>query len=143
MRARRRGTTVLSRLVPGALLALSLAAAGPAWPQQQRGQPATVSAYSTWVRLSIRGHNQQEIESLLRSLDEQTLQGVKQRLRQTVLTNLRLKRVGEGFRNSRDSDDLRNVRNTIATEIRFAGLQSDEELLRMIEERFGVRVREL
>ncbi|NIV21029.1 MAG: hypothetical protein GWN54_10650, partial [Gammaproteobacteria bacterium] len=84
--------------------------------------------YSIWIRLSLRGLNQNEIESLMRNMAPETIAQVKARLRNTVLSNLQTKRIRERFRSSRDSDDLKNVLTSIETELRFAGLQNDEEL---------------
>ena len=50
--------------------------------------PSAVSVFSIWVRLSLRGFAQEEIESVLRNMDAKTLTEVKARLRRTVLANL-------------------------------------------------------
>lgn len=126
-------------------LAVLLVVVGMLLPVAGLAQPPTASGslYSIWVRLSLRGFNQEEIESLLRNMDPKALEAVKVRLRQTVLSNLELKNIGTRYRASRDSDDLRNVRFSVETEIRFAGLQSDEKLRQLIKERFGIRLSSL
>lgn len=105
---------------------------------QAQTPPNAVSVYSIWVRLSLRGYSQEEIESLLRNMDAKTLEEVKARLRTTVLSNLRLKRIRERFQASRDKGDLQDVLSSIETEIRFAGLENDQELKFEIRENLGV-----
>ena len=102
--------------------------------------PNAVSVYSIWVRLSLRGYSQEEIESLLKNMDAKTIDDVKARLRRSVLSNLRLKRVKERFQASRDKGDLYDVLSSIETEIRFAGLENDDELKSEIRERFGIPI---
>ena len=102
--------------------------------------PSAVSVFSIWVRLSLRGFSQQEIESVLRNMDDKTLNEVKNRLRRTVLANPQLKKVGKQIRLSRDSDDLATVISSIQTEIRFAGMQNDELLKLRIKDRYGIRL---
>ena len=117
------------------LLALLLPAAAPVSMAQA---PSSISVYSIWIRLSLRGLNQTEIESLMRNLDPASIAEVKRRLREMVLSNLETKRVGERFLTSRDTDDLKSVLGSIETELRFAGLQNDDELKLMIRDRFGI-----
>jgi hypothetical protein len=105
---------------------------------QAQTPPNAVSVYSIWVRLSLRGYSQEEIESLLRNMDAKTVEEVKTRLRTTVINNLRLKRIRERFQASRDKGDLQDVLSSIETEIRFAGMENDEELKLEIRERLGV-----
>lgn len=100
--------------------------------------PPLANVFSEWVSLSLRGNSQNEIESKLRHLGEGNLKEVKQRLRQTVISNLRLRKIRELYLGSRDSDDLNNVMSFIATEIRFAGLQNDEQIVLMIKDNFGI-----
>ena len=106
--------------------------------QEKAPQPSAVSLYSIWVRLSLRGYNQEEIESLLRNMDDKAIAEVKNRLRNTVIGNLELKQIGKRFISSRDKDDLRTIRDSIETEVRFAGMQNDGLLKDLIKERFGI-----
>lgn len=124
------------------LIALVLMASLAA-PVSQAQTPPAINVYSIWLRLSLRGFSQEEIESALRNMDAKTLDEVKARLRRTVLANLRLKKVRERFHASRDKGDLQDVMSTIETEIRFAGLENDNELKREIEEAFGVPINRL
>jgi len=127
----------MRRLLKWTLLGAVLLLAA-ATPPSMAQAPSSVSLYSIWVRLSLRGLNQSEIESLMRNMDPKAVTQVKERLRTTILANLRIKRVRERFLVSRDSDDLRSVLATIETELRFAGLEQDDEIKLMIRDRFGI-----
>ena len=119
------------------VMALVLLVIAPAGLAQA---PAGTSIFSIWVRLSLRGFNQEEIESLLQNLDRKSVESVKARLRRTVLGNLELKKISERIRKSRDKDDLNIIVSSIETEIRFAGMQNDRRLKLMIKDRFGVNI---
>jgi len=123
----------LKCLLPGMVLLLLAST-----PVSMAQAPPAVSIYSIWIRLSLRGFNQSEIESLMRNMDPKTIAQVKERLRNTVISNLEAKDVRELFLSSRDSDDLKSVLISIETELRFAGLQNDDELKRIIKDRFGI-----
>lgn len=105
--------------------------------------PPAVSVLSLWLRLSLRGYTQQEIESVLRNLDEGTLVDVKSRLRRNVLSNLRLLNVQGRFAQAQDRDDLVSIRHAIETELRFAGLGNDDDIVRMIKDEFGIQLSRL
>jgi len=128
---------MLHRWVKWVLLGSVLVLA-TATPVSMAQAPSAVSLYSIWIRLSLRGLNQNEIESLMRNMDPASVAQVKQRLRNTVIGNLATKKVRERFLSSRDSDDLNSVLSTIETELRFAALQSDDEVKLMIRDRFGI-----
>jgi len=117
-------------------LLVSLLMATPT--SQAQTPPSAVSIYSIWVRLSLRGYSQEEIESILKNMDPKTIDDVKTRLRKSVLSNLRLKRVHERFLTSRDKGDLQDVLSSVETEIRFSGLENDEELKFQIREKLGI-----
>lgn len=121
-------------------LITALLMAGIAAPVTQAQTPPVINVYSIWLRMSLRGYSQEEIESALRNMDAKTIDEVKSRLRRTVLSNLRLKKVREHFQASRDKGDLQDVMDTIQTEIRFAGLENDTELKFEIEENFGIPI---
>ncbi len=114
-----------------------------ATPLASAQAPSVVNVFSIWVRLSLRGNSQQEIESQLSNMDPKTLAEVKTRLRQSVISNLRIKRIGERYQTSMDSDDRKAVLESIQTEIRFAGLENDEQLVLMIKDRFGIHMQQL
>lgn len=105
--------------------------------------PSSVSIYSIWIRLSLRGMNQGEIESLMRNMARKNIGEVKERLRKTVISNLKAKKIPERFLASRDSDDLKSVLISIETELRFAGLQNDENVKQMIKNKLGIPINRL
>lgn len=105
--------------------------------------PSSVSLYSIWIRLSLRGLNQGEIESLMRNMAPKNIGEVKKRLRKTVISNLMAKKIPERFLASRDSDDLKSVLISIETELRFAGLQNDEDVKQMIKNKLGIPINRL
>jgi hypothetical protein len=119
------------------LAALLLLMAGST-PLTQAQAPSAVSIYSIWIRLSLRGLNQSEIESLMRNMDPKNIAEVKERLRITVMSNLEAKKIRERFLHSRDTDDLKNVLTSIDTELRFAGMEQDDELRLRIKDHFGI-----
>ena len=126
-----------SRLLLWILAVLLLLVVG-ATPVSLAQAPTSVSIYSIWIRLSLRGYNQSEIESLMRNLDPKSINRVKERLRNTVISNLEAKKIRERFNTSQDSDDLKSVLTSIETELRFAGMQNDGQLKLMIKDRFGI-----
>jgi len=132
------GTTVVSgmwlRTSLMAMLAMLLIGA----PVSPAANPRVINLYSVWVELALRGHPQEEIESLLRNMDPETIEEVKERLRRTVISNLDLKKLGQLYRTSRDKDDLNVIVHSIQTELRFASLENDEEIRMMIQDRFGI-----
>ncbi|MEE8435787.1 MAG: hypothetical protein V3S64_13470 [bacterium] len=122
------------------LISLLLFLAG-ATPLAQ--SPSSVSLYSIWIRLSLRGMNQGEIESLMRNMAPKNIGEVKKRLRKTVISNLLAKKIPELFLASRDSDDLKSVLISIETELRFAGLQNDEDIKQIIKNKLGIPLNRL
>ena len=120
----------------GVLLIAAVIAVGiPVTSAQNEG---VINLYSVWVNLSLRGHPQEEIESLLRNMDPDRVDDVKARLRRSVMANLEIKRIGSRYRSSRDQDDLNGVTSTIQTELRVASLENDPEVRMMIKDRFGI-----
>ncbi len=113
---------------------------GVASPVSQAQTPPALgfNIYSNWLKLSLRGYSQEEIESAMSNIGADNMKELKGRLRRTVLGNLRLKKVKERFQASRDKGDLQDVLSTVETEIRFAGLENDDELKHQIEERYGI-----
>ncbi len=99
--------------------------------------------YTTWVRLALLGKNQSEIEYYFRNIDQKTMEKVKQRLRFTVLDNLTRSGLMRLINKTSDQDDLNIVEKKIITEIRYAGMEHDENLQLAIKEKFGVSLQYL
>lgn len=94
--------------------------------------------YTIWIKLALLGKNQSEIEYYFRNIDTQTMGSIKKRLRFAVLDNLRRIGVKKLVSRTADMDDLNVVVNKIATEVRYAGMEHDEDLRLTIKEEFGV-----
>ena len=93
---------------------------------------------TTWLTLSLLGKNQAEIEYYFRKLSPQELEGLRERMRFTVMDNLKRMDLLYMISNSQDLDDLRVVRRKILTEIRYMGMEHDQDLKISIKEEFGI-----
>ena len=105
---------------------------------QQSPEDSRGNLYSIWIKLSMMGHNQSEIEGILAGITEQQLQHLKNRLRRDVLNTLTHLNLSNEIELSRTEQDLVMIRDKIRTEIRFAGLENDLLLQRMIRHKFGI-----
>ena len=99
--------------------------------------------YSIWLKLSMMGHNQSEIEGILNSTNKQQLMRLKNRLRRDVLDTLMHHNLLSQIELSRTERDLFMIRDKIRTEIRFAGLENDQLLQRMIRHKFGIALQNI
>ena len=105
---------------------------------QQSPEVSREDLYSIWIKLSMMGHNQSEIEGILTGITKQQLQHLKNRLRRDVLNTLTHLNLSNEIELSRTEQDLVMIRDKIITEIRFAGLENDLLLQRMIRHKFGI-----
>ncbi|MAJ29737.1 MAG: hypothetical protein CMQ73_00600 [Gammaproteobacteria bacterium] len=105
---------------------------------QQSSEDSREDLYSIWIKLSMMGHNQSEIEGILAGINKQQMQHLKNRLRRDVLNTLTNLDLSNEIELSRTEQDLVMIRNKIRTEIRFAGLENDLLLQRMIRHKFGI-----
>ena len=105
---------------------------------QQSAEVNREDLYSVWIKLSMMGHNQSEIEGILAGITEQQLLHLKNRLRRDVLNTLSHLNLSNEIELSRTEQDLVMIRDKIRTEIRFAGLENDILLQRMIRHKFGI-----
>ena len=96
--------------------------------------------YTMWVKLALVGKNQTEIEYYFKNIDEKTMGLIKKRIRFAVIDNLKRSGLHSLIRNSSDSDDLNVIVKKIITEIRYVGLEHDQDLRLSIKEEFGVRL---
>jgi len=99
--------------------------------------------YSIWMKLSMMGHNQSEIEGILSGITEKQLQLLKNRLRRDVMDTLTYLNLRNEIELSRTERDLILIRDKIRTEIRFAGLENDRLLTLMIRHKFGISVKNI
>ena len=107
-------------------------------PADNRG-----NLYSIWLKLSMMGHNQSEIEGILNGTTKQQLMRLKNRLRRDVLDTLMQHNLLSQIELSRTEQDLFMIRDKIRTEIRFAGLENDQLLQRMIRHKFGIALQNI
>ena len=96
--------------------------------------------YTMWVKLALIGKNQTEIEYYFKNIDDKTMGLIKKRIRFAVIDNLKRSGLHSLIRNSSDSDDLNVIVKKIITEIRYVGLEHDQDLRLSIKEEFGVRL---
>ena len=89
------------------------------------------------------GYNQSEIEGILTGTTEQQLMRLKNRLRRDVLDTLMHHNLLSQIELSRTEQDLVMIRDKIRTEIRFAGLENDQLLQRMIRHKFGIALQNI
>ncbi|OGG99669.1 MAG: hypothetical protein A2600_12470 [Candidatus Lambdaproteobacteria bacterium RIFOXYD1_FULL_56_27] len=100
--------------------------------------------YTVWMKLAILGKNQAEIESyFLRKIGSEDLELVKGRIRNTVLDNLKRSGLESRIMASYDLDDLNVVIDRVLTEIRYVGLEHDQDLRQTIKEEFGITLERL
>ena len=99
--------------------------------------------YSIWLKLSMMGHNQSEIEGILKGTTKQQLIRLKNRLRRDVLDTLMHHNLLSQIELSRTEQDLFMIRDKIRTEIRFAGLENDQLLQRMIRHKLGIALQNI
>lgn len=100
--------------------------------------------YTVWMKLAILGKNQAEIESyFLRKIGPEDLELVKGRIRNTVLDNLKRSGLESRIMASYDLDDLNVVIDRVLTEIRYVGLEHDQDLRQTIKEEFGITLERL
>ena len=99
--------------------------------------------YSIWLKLSLMGHNQSEIEAILNRVTPEQLYRIKNQLRRDVLNTLRRLNLHNEISMSTTEQELFTIREKIRTEIRFAGMENDTRLRRMIRHQFGITLQNI
>ena len=99
--------------------------------------------YSIWLKLSLMGHNQSEIEAILNRVTPEQLYRIKNQLRRDVLNTLRRLNLHNEISMSTTEQELFTIREKIRTEIRFAGMENDSRLRRMIRHQFGITLQNI
>ena len=110
---------------------------------QQAPKERQENLYSVWMKLSMMGHNQSEIEGILSDITDKQLLHLKNRLRRDVMNTLTYLNLRNEIDLSRTERDLAHIRNKIRIEIRFAGLENDRLLPLMIRHKFGISVQNI
>ena len=99
--------------------------------------------YSIWLKLSLMGHNQSEIEAILNGVTPEQLNRIKNQLRRDVLNTLRRLNLHNEISMSTTEQELFTIREKIRTKIRFAGMENDSRLRRMIRHQFGIALQNI
>ena len=99
--------------------------------------------YSIWLKLSLMGHNQSEIQAILNRVTPEQLNRIKNQLRRDVLNTLRRLNLHNEISMSTTEQELFTIREKIRTEIRFAGMENDSRLRRMIRHQFGIALQNI
>ena len=99
--------------------------------------------YSIWLKLSLMGHNQSEIEAILNGGTPEQLYRIKNQLRRDVLNTLRRLNLHNEISMRTTEQELFTIREKIRTEIRFAGMENDSRLRRMIRHQFGITLQNI
>ena len=99
--------------------------------------------YSIWLKLSLMGHNQSEIEAILNGVTPEQLYRIKNQLRRDVLNTLRRLNLHNEISMSTTEQELFTIREKIRTEIRFAGMENDSRLRRMIRHQIGIALQNI
>ncbi len=130
------------KVVLVALLVVLLVGVPPGLGQQPVADTRG-NVYSIWLKLSLMGHTQSEIESMLGTIPAEQLRRLKHRLRMDVVNTLRRSNLQQEIDMSTTEQELITIREKIRTEIRFAGLENDPYLLNMIRHQFGITLRNI
>ena len=110
---------------------------------QQPPMDSQGNLYSIWLKLSLMGHNQSEIEAILNRVTPEQLNRIKNQLRRDVLNTLRRLNLHNEISMSTTEQELFTIREKIRTEIRFAGMENDSRLRRMIRHQFGITLQNI
>ena len=125
------------------LLLFCLVFSTVAMSQTANKQNNAGNMYTIWMKLALLGKNQAEIEYYFRQFDEASLEKIKSKVRFAVLENLRRSGIKTLIAKSSDIDDLNVVVQRIMTEIRYVGMELDDDLKLSIKEEFGVYLENL
>ena len=99
--------------------------------------------YSIWLKLSLMGHNQSEIEAILNGVTPEQLYRIKNQLRRDVLNTLRRLNLHNEISMSTTEQELFTIREKIRTESRCAGMENDSRPRRMIRHQFGIALQNI
>ncbi len=131
-----------TKVILVSLLAVLLIGVPPGLGQQPPSDNRA-NLYSIWLKLSLMGHNQSEIESILTGASVEQLKRIKRQLRRDVLNTLRRLNLHNEISMSTTEQELVTIREKIRTEIRFAGMENDSRLRRLIRHQFGITLQNI
>ena len=103
-------------------------------------QPDSIpeNLYTKWITLALVGKNQAEIEYYFRHLDHSSLEQIKSRIRFTIIDSLKRSGIRNMIAKSADADDMNAVIRKVVMEIRYSGMELDQDLCTSIKEEFGI-----
>ena len=107
-------------------------------PADNRG-----NLYSIWLKLSLMGYNQSEIEAILNGVTTEQVKRIKIQLRRDVIGSLRRSNLQNEIDLSTTEQELYTIREKIRTEIRFMGMENDVRLRWMIRHQFGITLQNI
>ena len=99
--------------------------------------------YSIWLKLSLMGYNQSEIEAILNGVTPEQVKRIKIQLRRDVISSLRRSNLQNEIDLSTTEQELFTIREKIRTEIRFMGMENDVRLRWMIRHQFGITLQNI
>ena len=99
--------------------------------------------YSIWLKLSLMGYNQSEIEAILNRVTPEQVKRIKIQLRRDVISSLRRLNLQNEIELSTTEQELFTIREKIRTEIRFMGMENDIRLRWMIRHQFGITLQNI
>ena len=99
--------------------------------------------YSIWLKLSLMGYNQSEIEAILNGVTPEQVKRIKIQLRRDVISSLRRLNLQNEIDLSTTEQELFTIREKIRTEIRFMGMENDVRLRWMIRHQFGITLQNI
>ena len=107
-------------------------------PEDKKG-----NLYSIWLKLSLMGYNQSEIEAILNGVTPEQVKRIKIQLRRDVISSLRRLNLQNEIDMSTTEQELFTIREKIRTEIRFMGMENDVRLRWMIRHQFGITLQNI
>ena len=99
--------------------------------------------YSIWLKLSLMGYNQSEIEAIQNGVTPAQVKRIKIQLRRDVISSLRRLNLQNEIDLSTTEQELYTIREKIRTEIRFMGMENDVRLRWMIRHQFGITLQNI
>ena len=125
------------------ILVLSFVFLGGSVYSQTTTKTKSANMYTQWIKMALLGKNQAEIEYFFRNSDSKTMETIKKRIRNAVLGNLKRSGIVSMINKRSDMDDINTVIQKIVVEIRYAGMEQDEDLKLSIKEEFGISLERL
>ena len=137
----------MSLTIKKAIVALLLCGLtfGGGYSQTNNKQPPVENAalspsnmYNTWMKLALLGKNQAEIENYFSSTDPMMVEQIKERIRFAVLDTLSRAGIRNLIEKSTDRDDMNVIIRKVIVEIRYVGMEHDNDLRMTIKEEYGL-----